>query len=76
MSPAARNALARLGLQSLGERAGALVVGLRLVAVGERAEPLVARERLAAACKIAVLRVRRTCLHEQLLVSSFVINNS
>jgi hypothetical protein len=43
MSAAARNALARLGLQSLGERAAALVVGLGLVAVGERAEPLVAR---------------------------------
>jgi hypothetical protein len=45
-------------------------------AVGERAERLVARERLAAARKIAVLRVPRTCLHEQPLLSSFVINNS
>jgi hypothetical protein len=60
MSAAARNALARLGLQSLGERA----------------EPLVARERLAAAREIAVLPVPRTCLHEQPRLSSFVINNS
>jgi len=57
-------------------RARALVVGLGLFAVGERAEQLVARERLPAARNIAVLRVRRTCLHEQPLLSSFVINNS
>jgi hypothetical protein len=60
MSAAARNAFARLGLRSRGERA----------------EPLVARERLAAARKIAVLRVPRTYLHQQPLVSSFVISNS